>query len=289
MARRQPSSSDPPKPVQPWFRYALWGFVAAITFSIAGLFIIRVFPSTMSVFGPYYVELVKAPTWTYMALLPLLPILMYAPSLGTTRVLIFLACGSIIGGASELIGTTGLLTVAGVALPFGAYEYTHWLGPKIGGHVPYFIPLSWFAMSMISLDLAYRVTRDRLKVVLTAALFMTLWDVSLDPAMNYAFPFWTYAADGFFYGMPLSNWIGWFAVSLLIMASYEAAGGLTHTSPWAPWVYLLNCFFPLMISLLHGAYGAVAIGAVATALPLLASGLPRLWRARDVAAPARYS
>lgn len=266
--RRPPRSAD--APLDPWFTLAFWGFVGAIVFSIAGLFVTRAFPSTLSIFGPYYVELVKAPTWTYMALLPLLPLLMYAPTTGWPRMLLLLALGSVIGGTSELIGTTGALTAGGVAWPFGAYTYTHWLGPKIAGHVPYFIPLSWFAMSVISLDLAYRLTRTRWQVVLTAALFMTLWDVSLDPAMNHAFPFWTYAADGFFYGMPVTNWIGWFVVSLLIAASYEAAGGLAGTSRWAPWVYGLNCLFPLMISLLYGVYGAVVIGTVTTALPFLA-------------------
>lgn len=276
---------DTASPLQPWFTYAFWGFVGAMVFSLAGLLILRAFPSTMSVFGPYYVELVKAPTWTYMALLPLLPLLMYAPTTGWPRMLLFLAFGSAIGGASELVGTTGTLTVNGVDWPFGAYAYTHWLGPKIGGHVPYFIPLSWFAMSVVSLDLAYRLTRTRWHLVPVAALFMMLWDVSLDPAMNHAFPFWTYAADGFFYGMPITNWIGWFVVSLLIVASYEAVGGLTTTSRWAPWVYGLNCLFPLTLSLLHGVYGAVAVGTLATTLPLLAVWLRRPRRSDPITLP----
>lgn len=256
-------------PIQPAFKYALWIFIGAISFSIAGLFVTRVFPSTMTYFGPYYANLVKAPTWTYMAVLPLLPIFMYAPSLGKARMGLFFVWGCAIGGASELTGTMGALTLGGVALPFGAYEYTHWLGPKFGGHVPYFIPLSWFAMSIVSLDLAYRVVSSRWAILLTSAAFMTLWDVSLDPAMNHVFPFWTYEVDGFFYGMPLSNWVGWFVVSLLIMISYELMGGLKALSRWAPLVYVLNCFFPLMISLLHATYGAVLVGAVATAVPFV--------------------
>ncbi len=269
-------------PLQPAFKYALWVFIGAISFSIAGLFVTRMFPSTMAYFGPYYANLVKAPTWTYMAVLPLLPVFMYAPSLGWARTGLFFVWGCAIGGASELTGTMSALTVNGVALPFGAYEYTHWLGPKFGGHVPYFIPLSWFAMSIVSLDLAYRAVSSRWAILLTAATFMTLWDVSLDPAMNYVFPFWTYEVDGFFYGMPLSNWIGWFVVSLLIMISYELMGGLNALSRWAPLVYVLNCFFPLMISLLHATYGAVLVGIVATALPFVA-----IWfRQRHQKAPA---
>lgn len=254
-------------PIQPAFRYTLGLFVGSIAFSTAGLFVLRVFPSTMNFFGPYYAELVKAPTWTYMAVLPFLPIFMYTRSLGKARMGLFLVWGCAIGGASELAGTMSYLTVGSLALPFGAYEYTHWLGPKIAGHVPYFIPFSWFAMSIISLDLAYRAASSRWAVILTAAAFMTLWDVSLDPAMNHVFPFWNYEADGFFYGMPFSNWVGWFVVSVLIMTSYEFMGGLNGLSRWAPTVYVLNCIFPLLISLLHATFGAVLVGVGATAIP----------------------
>jgi putative membrane protein len=99
---------------------------------------------------------------------------------------------------------------------------------------------------------------------------MVLWDVSLDPAMNRAFPFWDYAADGFFYGMPLSNWVGWFGVTLVIMLGYEwMRGNRSIRNEWAPWVYALNCLFPLAISLLQDLYLAALIGALATAIPFL--------------------
>lgn len=50
---------------------------------------------------------------------------------------------------------------------------------------------------------------------------MVLWDVSLDPAMNQAFSFWTYAVDGFYFGMPLSNWCGWTFITAVIILGYE--------------------------------------------------------------------
>ena len=249
------------------FKIALWIFVGSIVFSIAGTLLLKLVPSTMELFGPIYPQLVKTPTWTYMTLLPLLPVLMYSRSLGWRRMTFFVVWGSLIGGLSELIGTT-------TGFPFGAYAYTTWLGPKLLGHVPYFIPLSWFAMSIISLDLARRITTRRGVRILTATVFMTLWDVSLDPAMSNAFPFWTYPNGGFFFGMPASNWAGWLGVTLVIVLGYEfLGGGLKASNRWAPWVYGLNCAFPLSISLLYGLWGAFLIGAAATALPLLA-----LWR-----------
>lgn len=256
------------------FRFAFWLFVGTISFSIAGMLLLRLVPSTMSVFGPIYTQLVKTPTWTFMALLALLPFLMYGPQLGWTRISLMAVWGCFVGGASELIGTTGVLTVGGIPFPFGEYQYTQWLGPKIAGHVPYFIPPSWFAMSIISLDLARRVTDRRVGSLFLGTLFMVLWDVSLDPAMNRAFPFWEYGVDGFFFGMPLSNWGGWAAVAFVILVGYEYIRG-SHPveNDWAPWVYALNCFFPLSICLLRDVYLAAVIGGLAALLPFLL-----LWR-----------
>ncbi len=238
-------------------------FAGSIVFSVAGMLLLKLAPSTMAFFGPYYPTLVKTPTWIYMALLPVLAVLMYGPMLGARRMLFFVLWGSIIGGASELVGTT-------TGLPFGEYAYGAWLGPKIAGHVPYFIPLSWFAMSIVSYDLAHRVTHRRIGRILLGTVFMVLWDVALDPAMSTAFPFWDYPNGGFFFGMPLSNWVGWFGVTLVIMTGYELiGGGLPRAHPWALWVYALNGLFPLMISALRDLYLAALIGLAAVSLPLL--------------------
>lgn len=252
------------------FRIAFWLFVGSISFSVAGMLLLKLYPPAISLFGPVYTKLVKTPTWTFMTMLAILPVLMYGSALGWGRMLAFVVWGCVVGAAGELIGTTGLFTVNGIALPFGEYHYTEWLGPKIAGHVPYFIPPSWFAMSIVSLDLARRVTKKRWRYILLGTTFMVLWDVALDPAMNRAFPYWNYAADGFFFGMPFSNWVGWFGVTLVIMVGYEwLRGNREVRSDWAPWVYALNCLFPLAISLLRDLYLAAFIGTITSAIPFL--------------------
>lgn len=268
--QKQPAMSEAADYYERAFKVALSVFTGAIAFSVAGMLLLQLVPAAAIFFAPVYRELVKAPTWTYMALLPILPVLMYARSLGWARMAYFAAWGCLVGAASELVGTTGIATVHNLALPFGAYEYTSWLGPKMAGHVPYFIPLSWFAMSVISLDLASRLSQKTGARIVLAAVFMVTWDVALDPAMNRAFPFWTYAESGFFFGMPLSNWAGWFVVSLIIITGYElVGGGLRRVNSWAPTVYALNGLFPLAISMLSGLYLAVLIGTAAMAVPLL--------------------
>ena len=263
------------------FKFAFWLFVGSITFSAIGLLLLKLAPVlTMQYFGTIFIKLVKTPTWTFMTLLPILSLLMYGPSLGKWRMGFFFFWGCLIGGLSEWIGTTGVLDVGGLALPFGAYEYTGLLGAKFDGHVPYFIPPSWFAMSIVSLDLARRLNVGRWGRILAGTLFMVLWDVSLDPAMTSGqFQFWSYEAGGFFYGMPFSNWIGWFGVTLIIIIGYEYIGkGLVENHDWAPWVYILNCLFPLILSFFSGLYGAVVVGILATAVPFIA-----IWARRRAA------
>lgn len=259
-------------------RGALALFAGSITFSVLGMLLLQIVPESLSYFGPYLGTLISAPTWTYMSMLPILALLMYGPALGWKRAAIFAVWGCFIGGASELIGTTKLLAVGDLVLPFGEYEYTAWLGPKFADHVPYFIPASWFAMSIVSFDLARRISDTRWVYLAVAALFMTLWDVSLDPAMNGAgvqnavgsATFWSYPQGGFYYGMPISNWLGWLGVSYVIMLGYEyLGGGLDTRHAWAPMVYLLNCLFPLLILVMQGMTVAVVMGAVATAIPFV--------------------
>lgn len=264
----------PADPLGRLFRVALGLFIGTILFSLAGMLLLKWVPAAMGVFGPYLMGLIRTPTWIYMALLPVLPVLMYAKALGWKRMVFFVLWGSLVGLSFELIGTVGLVEVGGVALPFGHYAYTGMLGPKILGHVPWFIPPSWFALSILSLDLARRVASRRTGRILLGTLFMVLWDVALDPAMSTGTAlspvFWFYPDGGFFYGMPLTNWMGWTFVTLIIMAGYEFIGGGLHTSsPWALLVYVLNGAFPLLVALIMGLHGAFVAGTLAIATPLL--------------------
>jgi putative membrane protein len=277
-----------PGPRRPFLNGALIVFAGCIGFSLAGMLLLWFVPASMAFFGPYLNALIVTPTWVYMTLLALLPVVMYGPLVGWKRVAIFAVLGCVIGGGSELVGTN-------LGFPFGEYHYDErLLGPKILGDVPYFIPPSWFAMSLLSLDLAQRVTgrsaNTRWRRILLATAFMVLWDVSLDPAMNGAGAifgdgfviggadrFWTYPPAGpeefkFYYGMPFSNWVGWFGVTFVIVCAYEfVAGGLRTESRYAPLVYLLNCLFPLALCAMYGLWVPAVVGTLATALPLAAA------------------
>ena len=250
------------------FHLVLGLFVATIAFAILGTLSLFIGP-VRDFFLPYYETLVAMPTWTYMALLPILSLALYWDQLGVRRSLLFLLAASVIGAAAELLGTN-------FGIPFGAYEYTDRLGAKILGDVPYFIPTSWYALGVLSYDLGGRITRNRWTRALATAALMIVWDVSLDPAMNQGggtFVFWSYPGGGPFFGMPWVNWVGWGVTSAAISLAFDALGGMTPagtdlTRRWAPVVYALNVFFPISICFLYGLPLAGVIGAVTLAATL---------------------
>ena len=269
------------------FLVALALFVGSVVFSLAGAALLNFFPVQAAtalgviadVTGLTLTDLIKIPTWVNMAMLPVIAFALYLPELGWPKSLAFLAVGCVVGAAAELVGTQ-------TGFPFGPYSYGDFLGAKIAGHVPWLIPPSWYAISIVSLDLGRRLGLGRAGRVGAVALFMVLWDVALDPAMNHAFPFWKYDVGGVFFGMPLVNWAGWALTSALIAVGYEALGGLEaapgrFVGVWAPRFYAVNSLFSVGVCFVYRAPLAGLVG-----LAGLAVALGVLWARRDAAPPA---
>lgn len=108
----------------------------------------------------------------------------------------------------ELIGTsTGLL--------FGPYHFTDLLGPKWFGKVPFFIPIVWSYTALVTYRLALFVFPEKKKTrLLFMAMLMLILDLSTDPAMSHQITYWVWEKPGVYYGVPLTNYIGWLIVSL---------------------------------------------------------------------------
>jgi uncharacterized membrane protein len=134
--------------------------------------------------------------------------------------------------AAALVATATLggfaVEAVGVAtgFPFGTYDYSGQLGPKILG-VPLIIPLAWTWMAWPAWLAATRLAAGRPARVLLAAAGLAAWDLFLDPQMV-AEGYWTWrdpvpALPGV-PGIPVGNYLGWlgFAVVLMLALSYAA-------------------------------------------------------------------
>ncbi|MEO6528539.1 MAG: carotenoid biosynthesis protein [Gemmatimonadaceae bacterium] len=223
-----------------------------------------------------------------------------ASRLGWRTALGLFVAGFGISLASELIGTT-------TGIPFGPYSYTTQLGYLVGGRVPFNIPTSWFFMLYASLAICGRllIARDdsatRWRWAALAAVVLTAWDVSMDPAMV-ATTHWLWhlpPAEGasltqriflspLFYGMPLTNWLGWLLTGLIVARVMLA---IVPPSAWAARVspsrlplglYGANAALPLLICAGRGMWWAVLFGGLAMAIPLVLA-----WRTPAGARAAR--
>jgi uncharacterized membrane protein/1-acyl-sn-glycerol-3-phosphate acyltransferase len=213
--------------------------LAALLFGIAGLLVMLPHPELWS-WNPYLIEVFNFGI-SYAGSLHIIfgaaTMLLFGWLLvGPRKTLIFFIASTTISLSMELIGTS-------TGLPFGPYSYTSFLGIKILDHVPYSIPLSWFYMGFTSyilasvmvprllqrrhanansrLPLAEQASRKvTLWSLILGTYFLTVWDLALDPAMasnNLPLHFWIWHQTGPYFGMPISNLVGWSVTGLAFM------------------------------------------------------------------------
>ncbi len=199
-------------------------------------------------------------------------------TLGLGTWLAFMLPAVFISLGSELLGTS-------TGFPFGDYSYLSGLGYKIGGLVPFTIPLSWFYVGLSS----YLIARSGLKVaqkpswgrhiaaVAVGALLFTCWDFALEPAMSQSsLPFWYWEQPGAFFGTPYQNYAGWFGTSAVFMSVAGLLWGKTSIElersqlnlPLV--VYLSNFAFAAGLSLAGGFFIPVLLGSVLGVIPAVA-------------------
>ena len=211
--------------------------------------------------------------------------------LGARRAVMLLIAGTVISLGAELLGTS-------TGLPFGEYQYTTRLGYRIGGLVPFPIPVSWFYMIYCCLAICGRLltARDdratRWRWAAIAGLVLVAWDVSMDPAMvktthwiwgsgkmfvDRGFPAWavSFFSRDVFYGMPLSNWLGWYVTGTLIarvmlsIAPPTRFAAAVSPSRLPLLLYATNGIMPVTLCLRDGLWWGAVLGGIAMALPVL--------------------
>jgi uncharacterized membrane protein len=172
------------------------------------------------------------------------------------------------GGGGLIAESVGVAT----GLPFGHYAYTGTLGAEVLG-VPVVVPLAWVMMAWPALVVARTLARRGPAVVAVGAVALTAWDVFLDPQMVSA-GHWTWfdSTPGLplIPGIPVTNYIGWLLVSLVIMAILVRALP-REQEPSAPaavlylWVYFSSVMGHAVFFGLPGSAvtGAVIMGTVA--------------------------
>lgn len=292
-----------------WARRAAPGFLLAH----CGLIAFSTIALTTFLAGPAPVWLAQEPNatimrlgWkfsgpTYVVLGAIAALLHLGGRIGWRRALPLFVVSSGVALSSELIGTS-------TQLPFGEYAYTTILGYRILDLVPFPIPISWFYMIVGSLAIAGRVltARDdnatKWKWSLVGGLILVAWDVSMDPAMvrtshwiwgdgdlftrlALPAPIIAFFTKDIFYGMPLSNWFGWYLtgtiIARLVLAFAPPTLFATRISNTAlPIVlYAVNGIMPIALCVRDDMMWAAVLGTLAMVIPIALAirGRPRVW------------
>ncbi len=163
-----------------------------------------------------------------------------APSLLLTIVqLILMVAFALLHGA-ERYGAKGILVFAAICLvvsncvenigvatgfPFGAYYYTDALGPKLL-YVPLLIGPAYLSVGYMAWVLATILVGDvkrgaddfnTFATPFIGAFVMVLWDLALDPGAATVERRWIWEHGGGYFGVPLTNYLGWFLTVYLFM------------------------------------------------------------------------
>lgn len=180
--------------------------------------------------------------------------------LGTrrTRDLVTLLAVAALGFVIELIGVR-------TGLPFGAYRYTAILQPQLFG-VPIVMAFAWMVLVAGIKDAVQGFGLARWLEVLLGALWVTIIDLVIDPLAVNIFGYWHWRAPGIYYGIPASNFVGWFLTSLLGFALLVVR---SKANDWSRRTALSIVMFFTLIALAHQIFVVGIIGLALCGMQIL--------------------
>jgi len=207
----------------------------------------------------------------------------------------------LVGGLVVLLGVRGagaaaaLLAVALVGfvveavgvrtgIPFGRYAYTGVLQPQMFG-VPVVMGPAWMTLVAFACDVTRRLRLKGWRAVLAAAILTTATDLVIDPLAAHKFGYWTWERGGAYYGIPLTNFVGWFVTALITCA---LAAPRQPRNLWAGFVGTAVLLFFALVALSDGSLLVALIGFALCGFRLLSpvwAGAAGAGTARGLPAP----
>jgi len=148
--------------------------------------------------------------------------------------LTFSGCCMGIGGMCECLSLR-------TGFPFGHYYFTDLMGPK-ALQVPILLVLAYLGIGYCSWVLAVvllgylsrPLTRmGMFSLASVAGFIMMSWDLSMDAIWSTLDRAWIWRDGGMFFGVPLSNFVGWYFTAFLFYLAFAIYCG-TNTPPPHP-------------------------------------------------------
>ena len=171
---------------------------------------------------------------------------------------------------------TFLIEGAGVhyGILFGDYYYNPDFG-LILFEVPFTIGAAWLMVisttHVIARAFSFRVPNKMLEwfvYTIVGSVAAVIMDIVLDPVAFQVKEYWVWTAGGFYYDIPLSNFVGWFVLAFILhtvvfltLLLTKRWTGFVHRY-WQPrmvWLYIMVLVMFLVLAVTHGLWLAVGI------------------------------
>jgi bisanhydrobacterioruberin hydratase len=108
--------------------------------------------------------------------------------------------------------------------PYGGFEYGSRLGWLLFGLVPPTVSFAYLPILLSSLYIASNYTKNLVSFSIVATIFNLLVDLVIDPAAVHI-GFWSYTEGGIYFGVPLSNFIGWLVTGAIYSVLFYLISG----------------------------------------------------------------
>lgn len=152
---------------------------------------------------------VKAPISENLYSFSAIFILLFAlPSYYFLLKLVGLKNGLIILLAMSLFAIILEVLAIKTGIPYGKFVYGERIGFKVFDILPWTLPFAYVPLVTGTVTLAQKISTSKFSVVGISTLILLFVDFVIDPGAV-SLNFWEYENGGFFYDVPLSNFIGW--------------------------------------------------------------------------------
>lgn len=146
--------------------------------------------------------------------------------------------------------------------PYGGFEYGSRLGWLLFDLVPPTVSFAYLPILLSSLYVASQYTQNIIQFSLTSSIFNLLIDLVIDPAAVHI-GFWSYTSGGIYFGVPLSNFLGWLITGVIYSAFFYLISGkeslplpssisvslIWIISFWTGYLLIARLFLPAIIGL----------------------------------------
>lgn len=198
----------------------------------------------------------------FLALASLTLFIHAAGNCPAVQTFMFFAIITVVSGSIEFLGAVS-------GFPFGSYAYTDAFGPTLGGILPLAIPLAWWVIVWpihVIIHSALSGRGDILYVPVLTAIGAVWADLIIEPVATLSRGYWQWSAEGVYYGVPWTNFLGWFFTALLL--SFVLQTVLPHAPMKKQalrmplWVLTTTLFTFWLASIVEGYWLTIGIGIV---------------------------